>query len=730
MNRQSSWGIAAVVTVIAAVGFSTQSGRQAEQGPSSGRQSAENHISSKYSGKTNTEEERACSDIFDLFRDFLVTDPVPVPNGCDGLGGTSADKADWQRKTSHLKFIVAILPDPLHTHFPLLFDRVAVAIQEGAQDEKYVYDSFWLPWETRQPDTVLLSDRDRLSDRIKLIEDQPGILLFRREARSTDLASNPPDDKSKTDSSQPYREGLVVFVVGEEPTRGIHRNQFKNAAAWMAALNGKRASPVAVLGPTFSGSLPSLAELLADHKIHGDVKTALGNAAKLQIYSGSTTDKDSVDRFISVSQSTAELKDLHISFHSFLDSDADQLDRFCKYLIQPKINISLKNVAILSEDNTAYGYFSIGNTKFDEVNGGNPHQDYCPDATRLYYPRDISGLRGAYQSQSIFSYAAPQPSGNTSRTTLSTDLADPSGEQHDTLRTYAGDQTTLSQEAELLGIVRVLKAKQTQYIILRSSNSLDQIFLANFLRRNYPSGRLVIVGADLLFQRERGPTGLSGVMTLSTYPLIPWEQDWTGYRSQSHRVFADYTAEAIYTATRLLVGSQAFVVADDPDNKADCSVVDNEHKFVPPAFCNSTPLPDYALPFWSVPLNGEGKPDPGFDRPPVWLSVAGRSEFWPVVVFLPKSFPVDASPHAPKTPDSGLNLYGLTLTMKLASLALVALCLFHIGCCWKASFTAKPNFRAHFASNFSWRHPVLICAGGFQVAMAALIMGWGSLAST
>ena len=177
----------------------------------------------------------------------------------------------------------------------------------------------------------------------------------------------------------------------------------------------------------------------------------------------------------------------------------------------------------------------------------------------LYYPRDISGLRAAYQSQSIFNRTAAQTSGDTSRHILQQDLADPAGKDHDTIRAYGANQTALSQEAELQQIVSLMRAHKTEYILLRSSNPLDQLFLSQFFRMTYPAGRIVIVGADLLLRRETGASGLNGVMTLSTYPLLPWEQDWTrnlapiGGRFHSHRAFTYNGVEGTYFAARLLL---------------------------------------------------------------------------------------------------------------------------------------------------------------------------------
>jgi hypothetical protein len=175
--------------------------------------------------------------------------------------------------------------------------------------------------------------------------------------------------------------------------------------------------------------------------------------------------------------------------------------------------------AILSEDETAYG--NIAAKQQAESTAERPEDFICPKATWIYYPRDISTLRAAYQSQSMFSTATTQQSQDSAqRKSLPTDLADPGGEQHDTVRTYAGNQTPLSQEAQLLGIVEALRARHTQYVIVRSSNTLDPLFLANFLRRDLPEARVVVLNSDLLFQRGKDAMALSGVMTLSTYPLF------------------------------------------------------------------------------------------------------------------------------------------------------------------------------------------------------------------
>jgi hypothetical protein len=71
----------------------------------------------------------------------------------------------------------------------------------------------------------------------------------------------------------------------------------------------------------------------------------------------------------------------------------------------------------------------------------------------------------------------------------------------------------------------------------------------------------------------------------------------------------------------------------------------------------------------------------------------------------------------------------MPLTMKLFLVALLGLSLFHAWCCFYASFTAKPAFRAHFAT-FGARHCLLVLIGSFLIALLALIAGWGCGAFT
>jgi hypothetical protein len=731
MKQELTWGTAAAVAIVAAVGISSQSGNKPAGSPSSGREGAQSVVTAKPPNKGEPAKgaQPQCADSIPLLEHFFLHERITGPAVCYSSEPTPTPlNSGFQTR-----FVIATLPDPLHTHFSLLFDRLVEAIQEGAQDEEYQYDSSWLPWETEESSLPLLKDEDDAEERKEKREDQPGILLFRGPGQS------------------PYHNALIVFIVGEEPTRGIHRAQFENAVAWIGALQqpGDQHKSVAVLGPTFSGSFPSLRDLLEK----SNIVSTLNGGTGLSIYSGSASSRADGELF-------AHTKG--IDFRSFVQDDKTELKNLCNYFGHANLN----NLAILSEDETAYGYSVTeedttaeqGN-KVPEPKDSAPAQQtrpsdeeleaICPGATNIYYPRDISTLRAAYQTQSMFSGSGQLNQDNVQRKSLPTDLADPSGQQHDTVRRYAGNQTPLSQEAQLLGIVDVLRAHRAEYVILVSSSTLDPLFLANFLRRDYPEARIIALNSDLLFQRGQDAMALSGVMTLSTYPLFSWAREWTAippYDVHSHRVFPEHSTQGTYIASRLLF--QTLARANGLKPNLSCSFADNE-VFVPPVHCevnllkkntlpitsksDSTvnyapyaPLPDYAPPFWTDANIGDRSCVGPTYRPGTWLSVITRHGTWPLAMLNDHTLnpsatgtiqPPDELPGHPRWP-------GIPRSTKIFSAVLCCLAVFHFLCCRFASFTAKPAFRAHFATACK-RHAELVWIGSYLIALMALFLGWG-----
>src|ERR1700739_1342414 len=263
----------------------------------------------------------------------------------DHPNSTSGSQA-W-RLPPHIQFIVATLPDPLHTHLNLQFDRTIEAIQQAAQDEGYTYDSSWLPWKQSAEGYSSRSDEIEEEKETLRRENCPGPILFRKSPQLPGTQQPSIENLSRELYNLPYYEGLFVFLVGEKPTTGLNRIQWDNALGWIDK-NGdssSREQGLRILGPTFSGSVPSVVRSV----IEGS-KQYPKTFPNVLLYTGSIRGCATYAR---VTEEVSKPGGLPVRTADFQENDAIQIDRYFKYLTDR--GHALSEVAILSEDETASG---------------------------------------------------------------------------------------------------------------------------------------------------------------------------------------------------------------------------------------------------------------------------------------------------------------------------------------------------------------------------------------
>jgi hypothetical protein len=620
MNRSLGWGAAAVIAIAAIFGVSRQGGDSGA--PAIGRQvaspvdGAQGKSQKGKEQKSKLDDYPGCGRIEDALRTFFlipdndrsgrVDDQAPDECFPDQPNFSKSRAGDW-KMAGGAHYMIALLPDPIHTHLAGTFDQLTESIEHAAQKEKFTYDSSWLPWSDPDPPRMFL-DEDLKAKRLREDkEEQPGILLFRD-------ATLPSGD---------YRSALIVFVVGEEATAGVNKTQFQNAVAWIQCLtNLKNKSAqldrLTVLGPYSSGSFDSLAQLLAgDGPLVGSVKS-------LRIASGTSSDEKSIEKFQKTMGGRLEAQKVV----TFRENTTLEMQRYLRLLSIEKYD--LNHVAVVSEDETSFGL--LGQLPPNSQSGCTTDTTACAPGLVLKYPRDISGLRGAYQKQGLLSAQTNRPDYANRQRFLPEDLSESGEEADDTVKTYSGGQTDLSGEGELLQIVLQLQQKQIEYVLLVSSNTLDQIFLSRFLRSAYPSARVVILGANQSLFRGESASESRGVLALTPYPLSPVVQAWTTPDDTLERdIFTTDLAQGVYYATRYLL--EATPAAGNADGKS--------------------PLPGYAAPRWI-------EQDSGTCVPPTWLAVISAGKPWPVAVLddrtlrqLPthKIWPTTPKTCAPEGPD-------------------------------------------------------------------------------
>jgi hypothetical protein len=361
----------------------------------------------------------AQNEMDETIRDFYSTSVAPDSGNPDAVPA--------QMPPDPFEAMIAIEPDPIHTHLSLLFDRDIDALEDALQASCYQYQSNWLPW---SPPSVDSSARDRFTEReqqrlfMQGRESYPGVVLF-RYSRSRSCFTGKP---------------LAVFLVGNSPTAGIDRAQFETALSEVAKLAPGQ-SQLRILGPSFSGSGPSLRTLLSVDAI------AALRPKSITIASGSVSDPNcenllpagKIDGNGRCTSGTYP----ETTFVSFGIDKKWRTDQIRSFLVNNG-HFKRGEIAELTEDESSYG------SAF-----------YNDSYLHLYFPRNISHLSSAYQKSNIFGFGvSSQGSNNIS---LNLDLNEGTDDD-DAIPNFAEQQMPVSQDGLMHEITEALLMFSTSYL--------------------------------------------------------------------------------------------------------------------------------------------------------------------------------------------------------------------------------------------------------------------------
>jgi hypothetical protein len=571
-------------------------------------------------------------------------------------------------------FFIAIVPDPVHTHLALTFDRRLEAIQEALQDEGYNYAASVMPWDSRpHPESDEVAERVAALEYERGKQEYPGLMTFRGD------------------------KPLFVFVVGETPTNGVNAQQFENAIQQIQSRQTARVKslpepfPLWILGPSFSGSLKSMEFAL---------KKCDKYYSFASMHSGSVSGDDAITAFLK------HQKDLRAHFVTFQESDKITIARFIKYVTgkHGKVDEERKKIAIVSEDETAYG------------SGENKDQSV---GLRLFFPREVSQLRAAYQKE-----MAVAEGGSAAPRRILPFTGDVSGE--DSVTEYAAGQIALSQEGVMQGIVAELKRHRSHFVIVRATDPMDTLFVSRYLRRAYPEGRVVTIGADMLFRREADDPDMQGLLSLSTYSMAPaGNHDYVDYDiTKVDRVFPSSLEAGTYNAMRSLNSGW---VDEDPEETGDRITLKNQDD------------PTGALKLFQFGWRLE-KEVPGDDTarakeygaPPVRLLALGRDDYWPIAALGPDK---DDKPQSRLPIVRGQVLEAsdnrevpepieLPNSWRAVQLIVMGLGVGFCGMLWFSSISSPSQALAKFAPSCADSRVKAIFVGGLALTLITMTLLW------
>ena len=162
-----------------------------------------------------------------------------------------ADNLDGYRLTT----LIVAISDPRDSRLGYDFDMATEAIQRAVESEGYSLDRFRFPWLDSGSSGPSTGSAPKGAPSDSRHERQPGTILFRIDRQGP-----------KPGQPAPPQELLLLLLVGETPTAGIHQEALATSLniAWTLDVQRNQADStrepaIRILGPTFSGTADSLA---------------------------------------------------------------------------------------------------------------------------------------------------------------------------------------------------------------------------------------------------------------------------------------------------------------------------------------------------------------------------------------------------------------------------------------------------------------------------------------
>jgi hypothetical protein len=520
-------------------------------------------------------------EFFDVNPDqFIETDPPWYDDSQiypqDGQSWSNRDPRSYDK----ISFLIATLPNPEDPSLRYEFDRYIDSIQRAMNGESYLLDKTYLPWFAQ-----LDNQASPGANRPKLYR-HPGLMLFRR----FDAAINKPSD------NHPERESLmVVFLVGETPTDGVDATAFRSAldqVAWLRGwigtgvtaapsallelshdppdeLKDKIKSQIKIIGPSYSGSATSIQEVLRSWLNH----TAFNQTA---------FNPPTVPHISLLSGTATAIEDWPPELGDFRSTELPEAETDSSIFNFFKHEMNDPSIAMLTDD-TGYG-----NEIRHNVSNG---------VTILPYPVHISEVRTAFESfRTTQASPATTPPGYDHRDPSISD-EDPGPDRY--LVPSFSRASAADDEVVLANLLSTIHREDFHYVGIVASDIRDAIFLIHEIRDNCPDTVPFLTSSDLLYLHSDFNHDLAGTLVFSTYPLFSPNQLWTDATSPDHRwrfnqrqsQFPSGESEGLYNAVLAALNDPARMV-------------------------------EYTVPFSSA-----------FDEPPIWVSVVGHDELWPVYVY-------------------------------------------------------------------------------------------------
>jgi hypothetical protein len=399
--------------------------------------------------------------------------PAKATGGPSSLG--EEIQAMAEARGYRLRFMIALVPDPIGSYIGSQFDTYTTALLRGASASGWLPDRHWLPWRDNDPGGS--ANKGPRPESMIRSWSSPGIVLFRGSRERT---------------------LLVVLLVGESPLNGIRKTAFVDSLKLIAALRPDE--EIQVLGPFSSGAAESCSLALAEW--YGGPGVLPANA--ISFLSGSATSPEVGERLKPRCDKCGSLK---LTFRRTVASDISLQEAGFRFF-QDELGWHRDEVAILVESDSSYGHRILLDTRNSSIR--NYWRLVLPVPSALSSVRTASERTRKSEDVEIAGVRVP---------TAGLDLKlDESRTPRDTFPVF-DPMTAPLNELELESLLSILARERIRHLGLIFTDIRDKLFVAEKVKAAAPHLSLFTFESSLLYVHPRVNPYTDGMLVISSYPL-------------------------------------------------------------------------------------------------------------------------------------------------------------------------------------------------------------------
>ncbi len=409
-----------------------------------------------------------------------------------------------------LRFLIALVPDPVSSYIGSQFDGSIAALLRGATASGWLPDRHWLPW--RDSGGAESPTSERRPQGARRYWRSPGIVLFRK-----------PDERAL----------LAVFLVGESPLTGIHKRPFVDTLEFVSAIVPANEG-IQILGPYSSGAAGSCARALEDWYSRKKAPPT----RRILFTSGSATSTDVGERLKQLQCEPCRF--LEVEFRRTVVSDRS-LEAAGFRFFSEQLGWFRHEIAVLAESDSSYGQMVVSTGRTGESRN-RFWRLFLPVPSALSSVRTASE-RSRRTEEEVEIAGVRVPS-------LGLELKlDETRLPRDTFPVF-DPMTAPVNELQLESLLSILSREKIRHLGLIFTDVRDKLFVAEKVREHAPHLSMFTFESSVLYVHPRVNTYTDGMLVVSSYPLSMVTQQLLGGRTGGRRVqFGSDSEQGIYNAT-------------------------------------------------------------------------------------------------------------------------------------------------------------------------------------